>query len=42
MVVSSVLLLSYKVGLSLDLVSTGPGELHGRRDSNQGPTSLAD
>jgi len=42
MVVSSVLLLSHKVGLSLDLVSTDPGELHGRRDSNHGPTSLAD
>jgi hypothetical protein len=42
MMVSSVLLLSYKVGLSLDLVSTGPGELHGRRDSNPGRTSLAD
>jgi len=42
MVVSSVLLLSHKVGLSLDLVSTDPGELLGRRDWDQGPTSQAD
>jgi len=42
MMVSSVLLLSHKVGPALSLVSTDPAVLHGRRDWNQGLTSRAD